>query len=1546
MTHQLTGTASCFPIARLSRFFENSLRSLSGTSLCGFAKVHSIFSFVAALMLTGALGASAQAPILLPNWNQLSPANNPGGRFESSLTYDAAHGQVVLFSGNDAPNDTWLWNGTNWTQAFPLTSPPQRYNPAMVFDAAHNQVVMFGGSADGGALLGDTWVWDGTNWTEASTTGPSPRHGTVMVYDAAHSQVILFGGADGTGAQNDTWAWNGTTWTRLIASSTGLGQPPFRDYFSMVYDAAHSRVVMFGGELNNSVFYSDTWLWDGTSWSQAAPANNPPGRYGQGMAYDASLGQTVMFGGDNGSAQLNDTWVWNGTNWTSEATPSGLTMRIVPNSMTYDAALGQVVLYSGLSQDVDTWAWGLPGNFGNINVCPSGQSTPAPCNSTLPVTFSFAQPSTILSINVVTQGANGLDFSQANGGNCSGSPAGGSTCTMDVTFTPLAPGLRTGAVQLSVNSQGADQLITVPIFGIGQGAVAAFSPLSTFVENAGPLTGPKGVLVDAAGDLFVSDYDGSKVVEVGPSTSNQIVTIAQFPQVSMPQGLAMDGAGNLYVADTGIPAVVKIPWGCTTSTCLQGVPNPLGLSGQFGVSVDAQGDLFVSAYNQNEVVEVPVNGGAQTPVYNGTTPIGTAVDAAGDLFVADAGGAAVMKVPAGCTNSSCYASIGSNWLQPQSVSLDAAGDLYVVDSMLSEVVEFPAGCVSNTCQITIANAAETSLGSGFQPWDAVTDGQGNVYIADYGQHRVDVSLQQFAGLTFSASTVNNISGDSPQSVLFQNIGNQSLTGQGLFFTDPDFTQVAGPGSPADCTATFSLAPGGPCNLSLQFDPLSAGPLVGSAVFTDNAFNAAAATQSLAFNGTGQAAIPGNTLSVTETGSGSGGVTSGDGAINCSEAGGNISGTCSANYSSGTVTLTATPVAGSAFLGWSGGACSGTVPTCTVTMNTSVNVIASFGQQSAGSVNVCSSGSPAPCTGSVPVTFNFTATTTIASVKVLTQGDTTLDFQQATGGTCIGTITAGNSCIVNVSFVPRAPGLRMGAVELLDGSGNVLASQMISGIGQGPEIAFNPATQVTVNTGNTFLSNANAVVVDAAGDVFISDSGNGQIVEVAANTSVSTITGINSPQGLAVDGAGNLFVAQSGAPAEVLEFQPGCTSITCGSVVYNPGANSGPSAVAVDGMGDLFIADMGLHEVVEIPAGGGAQTVVYPSSPNSASVPAGVAVNAVGDLFVADPGLKTVVKLPYGGGAQVPFGGGWLTPASVAVDAAGDVYVVDTGLTEAVEVPPTCSGTNASSSCMVSLSNLADFPATSLALDSFGDIFVAEPSQYQVLELQASQSATVSFGEEGEGYQSNYGSSQFDTPLFIQNIGNGSQPLTGSVGPISGAYYFEDPTGTTCTSFTLAPGATCRENLYFYPQNAVGVLNASAVATDNNLSASTATQNINLTGFSEGPPVTVSVTGTGSGNVSSSPSLVNCVIVAGVPTGGVGACSGSTSTGFTYSFFESPISGYMFTGWGGACSNYGTNPDLQRHHHCSHECYRQFRASRNPNRQRRRHLTGLRRRYCH
>jgi uncharacterized repeat protein (TIGR02543 family) len=77
------------------------------------------------------------------------------------------------------------------------------------------------------------------------------------------------------------------------------------------------------------------------------------------------------------------------------------------------------------------------------------------------------------------------------------------------------------------------------------------------------------------------------------------------------------------------------------------------------------------------------------------------------------------------------------------------------------------------------------------------------------------------------------------------------------------------------------------------------------------------------------------LNVTVNGSGN--VSGGSGAINCG-AGGNV---CSANFASGaTVSLVATAATGATFTGWTG-ACGGTATTCTVAMNQSKNVTATF-----------------------------------------------------------------------------------------------------------------------------------------------------------------------------------------------------------------------------------------------------------------------------------------------------------------------------------------------------------------------------------------------------------------------------------------------------------------------------------------------------------------------------------------------------------------------------------------------------------------------------
>jgi YVTN family beta-propeller protein len=92
------------------------------------------------------------------------------------------------------------------------------------------------------------------------------------------------------------------------------------------------------------------------------------------------------------------------------------------------------------------------------------------------------------------------------------------------------------------------------------------------------------------------------------------------------------------------------------------------------------------------------------------------------------------------------------------------------------------------------------------------------------------------------------------------------------------------------------------------------------------------------------AVVGNvTLNVTEMGTGTGAVTDNSGQINCSEANGIVTGTCSASYPTGTqVLLTATPTAPSTFGGWTNACASnGTGTSCGLTLTASVTATANF-----------------------------------------------------------------------------------------------------------------------------------------------------------------------------------------------------------------------------------------------------------------------------------------------------------------------------------------------------------------------------------------------------------------------------------------------------------------------------------------------------------------------------------------------------------------------------------------------------------------------------
>ena len=73
-----------------------------------------------------------------------------------------------------------------------------------------------------------------------------------------------------------------------------------------------------------------------------------------------------------------------------------------------------------------------------------------------------------------------------------------------------------------------------------------------------------------------------------------------------------------------------------------------------------------------------------------------------------------------------------------------------------------------------------------------------------------------------------------------------------------------------------------------------------------------------------------------------------------------------------------------------------------------------------------------------------------SIVIEEAGATTPDFTIASGGTCkAGTAyAAGSTCTVNVTLNPHAAGSVSAKLLMLDGSGNVLASMPLSGIGNG------------------------------------------------------------------------------------------------------------------------------------------------------------------------------------------------------------------------------------------------------------------------------------------------------------------------------------------------------------------------------------------------------------------------------------------------------------------------------------------------------------------
>jgi sugar lactone lactonase YvrE len=162
-----------------------------------------------------------------------------------------------------------------------------------------------------------------------------------------------------------------------------------------------------------------------------------------------------------------------------------------------------------------------------------------------------------------------------------------------------------------------------------------------------------------------------------------------------------------------------------------------------------------------------------------------------------------------------------------------------------------------------------------------------------------------------------------------------------------------------------------------------------------------------------------------------------------------------------------------------------------------------------------------------------------------------------------------------------------------------------------------------------LNNPTGLAVDAAGNLFIADSGNHRIRRVDAGTNViTTVAQVDSFGGLAVDATGNLFVvdASSDRVRRVDALTNEVTTVA-GDGTAHP--LNFPFDVAVDPAGNLFIADTNNHRIQRLDPGTQEVTTIAgtgtpgfsgdggPATAAQLGVPMGITFDGEGSLFISD-----------------------------------------------------------------------------------------------------------------------------------------------------------------------------------------------------------------------------------------------------------------------------------------------------------------------------------------
>jgi sugar lactone lactonase YvrE len=531
-----------------------------------------------------------------------------------------------------------------------------------------------------------------------------------------------------------------------------------------------------------------------------------------------------------------------------------------------------------------------------------------------------------------------------------------------------------------------------------------------------------------------------------------------------------------------------------------------------------------------------------------------------------------------------------------------------------------------------------------------------------------------------------------------------------------------------------------------------------------------------------------------------------------------------------------------------------------------------------------------------------------------------DFSQLGALSCNSNADTTVDCQIGVSFQPGHPGAD--ASSLLVTGTETGAGVGLNGTGTAASVSIDPGSTSTL--ASTLSTSAQQVAVDGGGNTYVADTGKNQILYYPANGSAGSVVAggngagysgdnggalaakLNAPKGVAVDAAGNLYIADTGnnVVRRVDRFSQIITTLAGGATSVCPLASdaygdscpaaqtilSAPAGVAADANGNIYISDSGHNLIRQIApngysylyAGGtvcSGATDTYgdgcAATQAALSSPAGLTVDTSSNLYIADPGDNLVREVAYiagtitavAGNGQAGFGGdgGLATraqlsgPQGVAVDAAGDVFIADTG-NDGLRIVNQASGNISTLAGVLGSSGTGTVPGSAngvllsaprgVAVNGQGTLTLSDSANGRLLQIQRSYAA-YNFGIVNVGSSS-------DTQVFdVTSTGTvataiTSPPFTTASGA-AGDLTLVPATTQGCSSGSLATGVFC---------SMIGEFAPTAAA------AETAAYTLHSNAANSTVPV-IALSGTGKFLISTSIAVVQTVPASGSPQYGQG-----------------------------------------------------------------------------